>query len=205
MIRYETKTYTIGPYKFSSFFSVNYNTKVMERGYEVTVSDPNFNAIEDRMLCRLHRLTKEKYRELAERQRMLMLGMLQSKMIKIAPKLRDHLTLVYAIQTKNPNVAGMFVEKKVLLTDEILNLLNKASDLILKHLESRIIPFSPRLESRAVQLASAMSLMNYFSTGSDVILIDSIAARMAVQFFVEEAWIRSNETFPLYEVIKKLF
>jgi hypothetical protein len=65
-IRYETKTYKVGPYKFSSFFSVNYNTKVHEKGYEVTVSDLNFNAIEDRMLCRLHRLTKEKYSELAK-------------------------------------------------------------------------------------------------------------------------------------------
>jgi hypothetical protein len=205
VIRYETKTYTVGPYKFSSFFSVNYNTKVMERGYEVTVRDPNFNAIEDRMLCRLHRLTKQKYTELSKSQRRLMLGELQNKMVKVAPKLRDHLTLVYAIQTRNPMVVEMFPEKKVMLTNEMLNLLEKASDLILEHLGTEIVPFSMRLERRAIQLASAMSLTNYFNTKSDVIPIDPMAARMAVQFFVEEAWIRSQEAFPLYEVLKKLF
>jgi hypothetical protein len=205
VIRYETKTYTVGPYRFTSFFSVNYNTKVKEKGYEVTVRDPNFNAIEDRMLCRLHRLTKEKYNELAKSQRKLMLGILQEKMKKVAPRLRDHLTLVYAIQTKNPKVVGTFIEKKVMLTDDMLKMLEKASDLILEHLETKIVPFSMRLEKRAIQLASAMSLINYFNIRSDVIPIDPVAAKIAVQFFVEEAWIRSNEAFPLYEVIKKLF
>ena len=87
----------------------------------------------------------------------------------------------------------------------MLNLLDKASSLILEHLETKTVPFSMRLERRAVQLASAMSLMNYFRTRSDVIPIDSTATKMAIQFFVEEAWIRSREAFPLYEVIKKIF
>ena len=39
---------------------------------------------------------------------------------------------------------------------------------------------------------------------SDLISIDSVAARMATQFFVEEAWVRSNEGFPLYDVLKEL-
>jgi hypothetical protein len=204
IIRYETKTYTVGPYKFSSFFSVNYNTEVRERGYAVTISDPNFDAIEDRMLCRLHRLTKEKYSELSKSQRKLMLGLLQEKMVKVAPRLRDHLTLVYAIQTRHPLVAGVFNEKKVMLTDEMLGLLDRASELVLEHLETKTVPFSMRLEKRAIQLASAMSLTNYFRVSSDVIPIDSSAAKMAVQFFVEEAWVRANEAFPLYEVLKKL-
>jgi hypothetical protein len=102
-------------------------------------------------------------------------------------------------------VVEMFPEKKVMLTNEMLNLLEKASDLILEHLGTEIVPFSMRLERRAIQLASAMSLTNYFNTKSDVIPIDPMAARMAVQFFVEEAWIRSQEAFPLYEVLKKLF
>jgi len=204
-IRYETKTYTVGPYKFSSFFAVNYNTQVYETGYEVTVSDPNFNAIEDRMLCRLHRLTKEKYGEFSRSQRNLMLGILQSKMVKVAPRLRDHLTLVYAIQTKYPHVSLSFNEKKVLMTNEILNLLDRARDLILENLQTKTVPFSMRLERRALQLAAAMSLMNYFKTDSDVIPIDSFAARMAVQFFVEEAYVRSNEVFSLTEVLKELF
>jgi hypothetical protein len=204
MIRYETKSYTVGPYSFTSFFSVNYNTKVYERGYEVTIRDPNFNAIEDRMLCRLHRLTTEIYRELARCQRALMLGEMRAKM-EPAHKIRDHLTLVYAIQTKHPLVAGAFHDKKVLITDEALKMLEKATDLVLEHLgEVKAVPFSMRLERRALQLASAMSLMNYFNVESDVIPIDSVAARMATRFFVEEAWIRSNEGFPLDNVLKEL-
>jgi hypothetical protein len=202
-IRYETKTYTVGPYRFSSFFSVNYNTQVYERGYEVTVRDPNFNAIEDRMLCRLHRLTKQKYQELSKSQRALMLGELKAKMEQ-AYKIRDHLTLVYAIQTRDPLVAGSFYDKKIQITDEILKMLEKASNLVLEHLNVKVVPFSMRLERRALQLAAAMSLMNYFNTDSDVIPIDSLAAKMAVQFFIEEAWIRSNEAFPIYHVMKKL-
>jgi len=202
VIRYETKSYTVGPYRFSSFFSVNYNTRVHERGYEVTIRDPNFNAIEDRMLCRLHRLTKEKYRELSRAQRALMLGEMKTKM-ELAHKIRDHLTLVYAIQTKHPLVAGAFHDKKVIITSEISKMLEEATDRILEHFEEDV-PFSMRLERRALQLASAMSLMNYFSVKSDLIPIDNFAARMATQFFVEEAWIRSNEGFPLYEVLKQL-
>jgi hypothetical protein len=204
-IRYETKTYTVGPYKFNSFFSVNYNTDVYERGYEVTVRDPNFNAIEERMLCRLHRLTKEKYQELAKSQRALILGTLKPKMENMAPKIRDHLTLLYAIQTRDPLVAGTFPDKKIMLTNDTLKMLEEATNLVLEHLgEVKVVPFSMRLEKRALQLASAITLMKYFNSDSDVIPIDEVAARMAVQFFVEEAWVRSNEAFPLFEVLKKL-
>lgn len=204
-IVYETKTYKVGPYKFGSYFSVNYNTKVYERGYAVTVSDPNFNAIEDRMLCRLHRLTKEKYKELAESQKKLMLGITTAKMSSKAPRIRDHLTLVHGIQTGHPLVGDMFEKKDVLLTEKDLKLVERARELVLESMgEVRVLPFSMRLERRALQLASAMSLMNYFKIDSDVIPIDRVAMKMAVQFFVEEAWIRSKEAFPLFEVLKKL-
>jgi hypothetical protein len=68
-----------------------------------------------------------------------------------------------------------------------------------------VVSFSIRLEKRVIQLASVMPLINHLNTRSDTIPIDSMAARMAIQFFVEEAWVRSNEAFPLYEVLKKLF
>jgi hypothetical protein len=76
----------------------------------------------------------------------------------------------------------------------------------LPHLgEVRAVPFSMRLERRALQLASAMSLTKYFNVKSDVIPIDSVTARMATQFFVEEAWVRSNEGFPIYDILRELF
>jgi len=45
-IKYEMHREVIGPYRFGSFFSVNYNVSTYGRGYEVTVKDPNFNAVD---------------------------------------------------------------------------------------------------------------------------------------------------------------
>ena len=101
----------------------------------------------------------------------------------MAPKIRDHLTLIYAIQSRELLVASTFYEKKVVLTNQLLNLLE----------EARVVPFSMRLEKKAIQLASAMSLLNYFNCRSDVIPIDDTACKIALQFFVEEAWIRSKK------------
>jgi hypothetical protein len=84
-------------------------------------------------------------------------------------------------------------------------MLEEATNLVLEQLgDVKVVPFSMRLERRALQLASAMMLMNYFNSNSDLIPIDQVAATMAAQFFVEEAWVRSNEAFPLFEVLKKL-
>lgn len=204
VISYETKAYKVGPYKFDSFFSVNYNTRVYERGYEVTVNDPNFNAIEDRMLCRLHRLTREKFRELAESQKRLMLGITTRKMAEKAPLIRDHVTLVYAIQTRHP-LAQQFKPKTILLKERDLEIVEKARNLILEHIPpSTVLPFSMRLERRAVQLAAALSLTSYFRKEEEVIEIDQDALSLAARFYVEEAWVRAGESFPLSEVLAKL-
>ena len=204
-IRYETKSYTVGPYVFGSFFGVNYNTRVHERGYQATVRDPNFNAIEDRMLCRLHRLTKEKYRELARSQRELMLGQHRNIMQSIAPQIRDHLVLVYASQTGDSMVKDRFTKKRILLSKSLVDKLSQASNLVLEHIGTdSVVPFSMRLERRALQLAGSLALLGSFSIEADLVHIDSEAERMAIRFFVEEAWVRSNEHFPLEEVLKKL-
>jgi len=114
-IRYETKTETIGPYQFSCFFSTNYNTEVHRNaGYRVTVADPNFNAIEDRMLVRMHRMTKQRLRELSRNQRELAMGRLR---MRYAGEIRDHLALVYAIQTEHPLVKDKFPRKSIVLRD----------------------------------------------------------------------------------------
>ncbi|ABL78584.1 hypothetical protein [Thermofilum pendens] len=203
-IFYETRTYRVGPYKFDSFFSVNYNTHVFERGYEVTVKDPNFNAIEDRMLCRLHRLTKEKYRELAESQRRLMLGISTRKMAEMAPKIRDHLTLVYSVSTGRVRVEGV-KRRKVLLTEKELEAVGEAREKVFEALgEVGVLPFSLRLERRALQLAAALSLANYLRGDEEVLPIDREALRLAVKFYVEEAWVRAQESFDLSEVLGKL-
>jgi hypothetical protein len=61
-----------------------------------------------------------------------------------------------------------------------------------------------RLERRALQLASALSLVNFFKREEEVIPIDPEALRLALKFYIEEAWIRSQESFNLAETLKKL-
>ncbi|MGB9637118.1 MAG: hypothetical protein ACPL1Y_07705, partial [Thermoplasmata archaeon] len=115
-VKYESTIGTIGPYRFSSFFAVNYNTRSEGFGYEVTIGDPNFAAIEDRMLCRLHLMTKERFLEIENSNARLELGEMD---FSLAEKIRDHLTLVYAIQTKHPLVVSKFPYKPVKLSKKI--------------------------------------------------------------------------------------
>jgi hypothetical protein len=193
IIKKETMRGTIGPYRFSSFFSVNYNTKVQLKGYKATVGDPNFNAIEDRMLCRLHRLTRKRFEEIASSQMKLALGELT---MDKASKIRDHLTLIYAIETSHPAVRDVYQKKPVLLTKEIYERIVEARNAILEYLKYKeSLDFSPRLETRAIQLACAMSLISYFRSDRDVIEIDKEATRLAIRFYVEEASVRSKEEF----------
>ena len=44
----------------------------------------------------------------------------------MASNIREHLTLIYAIQTREPLVASAFYEKKVVLTNQLFNLLEEA-------------------------------------------------------------------------------
>ncbi len=191
-VKWETAHGTIGPYRFTSFLSVNYNTRVFKRGYEVTVKDPNFVAIEERMLCRLHRLTKNRYREVARKQMELTLGKL--RMVE-GPKIRDHLTLVHAIETEHPALSDTYKPKPILLEERVYNAVERAREAILNSLSEERLEFSPRLEARAVQLACAMSIPSYFKTTDEVIRVEDTALKLAVQFYVEEAAIRSKEAF----------
>jgi len=194
-IRKETMHGTVGPYKFTSFFSVNYNVSVKEAGYRTTVGDPNFNAIEDRMLCRLHRLTIDRFKEIADAQQRVKLG---TAKFDIAELIRDHATLMYAIQTQHPLIKDELPQKPILLTEKDYDKMIEARQAILEHLKyEKDIPFSPRLEWRALQLASAMTLMSYFKipADKDVLPIDPYALRLGIRFYVEEASIRSKEEF----------
>jgi hypothetical protein len=202
-IRYELHREVIGPYKFSSFFSVNYNVTTYGRGYEVTIHDPNFNAIEDRMLCRLHRLTKERFVEIAKSQIRLALGEIDTK--KGARKVRDHLTLVYAIETRHPLVKARFPARPVMITPQAYDMIKKARDLILEHIPQEVVSFSARLEKRAIRFACAASLLNYFHSSLDYVPVSEDALRYATQLYVEEASVRSREEFKPEEILEKLF
>lgn len=201
-IKYETERETIGPYRFTSFFSVNYNVAATGRGYQVTVQDPNFSAIEDRMLCRLHKLTKERFVEIAESQMRLAFGEVDIE--KGAQQVRDHLSLVYAIETNHPLVTAKFKQKPVMLTPNAQEMLTKARKAILDEIEKESVRFSARLEDRAIRFACAASLLSYFQSDFDYVLISEEALKYAIQLYVEEASVRSQEEFQPEIVLTKL-
>ncbi len=201
-IKYETHREVIGPYCFNSFFSVNYNVASFDRGYEITIQDPNFSAIEDRMLCRLHRLTKERFVEIAESQMRLAFG--EIDIDKGAQQVRDHLSLVYAIETGHPLTHSMFPSKSVLLTPRAQEMLLKTRKAILEEIPQEVVRFSARLEDRAIRFAGAASLLNYFNSDLDIIPISEEALNYAMQLYVEEASMRSKEEFLPEAVLAKL-
>jgi hypothetical protein len=201
-IKHELHREVIGPYRFDSFFSVNYNTAVMGKGYEVTIADPNFNAIEDRMICRLHRLTKERYVEIAKSQMRLALG--EVSVDKGAAEIRDHVALVYAIETGHPLVKARFPKKPVMITAETYAAISNARAAILKRIPGSM-KFSARLEQNMIKFACAASLMNYFNDDLDYIPVSADVLERAVRLYVEEASVRSKEEFKPEEVLKDLF
>ncbi|MEM1585856.1 MAG: hypothetical protein QXX99_01305 [Candidatus Bathyarchaeia archaeon] len=201
-IKYETQREVIGPYKFTSFFTVNYNVEVRKRGYNVTIQDPNFRAIEDRMLCRLHRLTKERFMEIAERQMKVLLGKLNIG--RMAQAIRDHLTLIYAIETQHPLVKNEFPCKSVMITEDAYQLITEAREIILSEIKDDTLMFSARLEDKALRFACSASLMEYFNAKEDFIPISRDSMRYAIQIYVEEASIRSQEEFKPEEILHKI-
>lgn len=201
-IKYELHREIVGPYRFTSFFTVNYNVSVYEKGYAVTIQDPNFRAIEDRMLCRLHRLTKERFLEIAESQMKLALGKIDIE--KEAQAIRDHLTLVYAIEIGHPLVRDRFPYKPIMITPQTYELIGGARKAILEEIESNTLTFSARLEDKVISFACAASLMEYFSTDKDFIPVSQDALKYAVQLYVEEAAIRSQERFKPENVLNRV-
>lgn len=201
-IKYELHREVIGPYRFQGFFAVNYNVATFGRGYEVTVQDPNFNAIEDRMLCRLHRLTKQRFVEIAQSQMRLAFGEIDIE--KGARQIRDHLTLIHAIETGHPLVRARFPAKPVLITQEAYGLIERAREEILQQIPKEYVTFSARLEDRALRFACAASLLNFFQSNDEHILVSQDAMKYAVQLYVEEASVRSKQEFKAEDVLAKI-
>jgi len=201
-IKYELHREVIGPYRFNNFFSVNYNVATYGRGYEVTVQDPNFNAIEDRMLCRLHRLTKQRFVEIAQSQMRLAFGEIDIE--KGARQIREHLTIVYAIETGHPLVKARFPRKPVMITPQAYDIIEKARNAILERIPREFVTFSARLEDRAMRFACAASLLNYFQSDLDYIPVSEDALRYATQLYVEEASVRSRQEFKPEEVLAEI-
>jgi len=187
-VKWETTFGTVGPYTFRSFFSVNYNVRTAgAQDYWATIGDPNFAALEDRMLLRFHPMTRDRFRAVEAAAERLELGELD---FALAGKIRDHLTLVHAIETGHPLVASKFRSKPVRLERSLYDQLRAVSE---KALKTTSFPkFSPRLKSRAVRLAAAASLLTYFRDPTPgAITIGKRESEFARHFYEEE--IRARE------------
>ncbi len=198
-VMYETTRLTVGPYKFSSFFSVNYNVHTSDSGYRVTITDPNFNALEDRMLCRLHKWTKDRFRAIDKSAMNLELGKIH---FDLARNLRQHLTLMHGIMTKHPMVEGRFPHKPVMIDEDVYEKFAMANEAILSKVSK--INFSTRLRSRAIKLACAMSLIEYMNADGDCIELSDMAIDFALRFYVEEVGVRTGGRFDHTLVLKEL-
>ncbi len=187
-VKWETTFGTVGPYTFRSFFSVNYNVRTAgAQDYWATVADPNFAALEDRMLLRFHPMTRERFRAVEASAERLELGELD---FALADRIRDHLTLVHAIGSGHPLVARRFPRRAVRLDPELYARLRTVSDRALRSTE--FPKFSPRLKGRAVRLAAASSLLTYFADADDGPLgIGRTEGEFAQRFYEEE--IRARE------------
>jgi hypothetical protein len=187
-VKWETTLGTVGPYTFRSFFSVNYNVRTAGASdYWTTIADPNFAALEDRMLLRFHPMTRERFRAVENAAQRLELGELD---FRLAEEIRDHLTLVHAIETRHPLTASRFRAKPVGLDRGLYDRLRDVSEKALAR--SPNPKFSPRLKSRAVKLASAARLLGYFTPGdSGQLEIGSREGEFARRFYEEE--VRARE------------
>ncbi|MDI6640073.1 MAG: hypothetical protein QMD78_04550 [Methanocellales archaeon] len=196
-LKYESARETIGPYVFTSFFNANYNVKVKKKGYRLTVPDPNFNAIEDRCFCRLHKMTKQRFLDIIDSIEKHALGM--RKEMKITPdQIRDHATLLYSINT---GLIKDYKPSKVQFLEEQIRDVTSATKIFAEEYveESRLIHASPRSIYKCLQLSSALSLPFYFTAKAietpshRILLVEDRALRMAVEIMLEDLTVRMLE------------
>ncbi len=191
-VKWETTFGTVGPYTFRSYFSVNYNVRVAGGSdYWTTIADPNFAALEDRMLLRFHLMTRDRFRAVEESAQRLELGEID---FSLAERIRDHLTLVYAIQTRHPLVSRWNL-RPVALSRRLYDRLGEVSQKALARTEHP--KFSPRLKGRAVKLAAAGALVGYFAHEEEkgALPVGKAEEELARRFYAEEIEAREGRRF----------
>jgi len=123
---------------------------------------------------------------------------------KGAKQIRDHLTLIYAIETAHQLTKARFPPKPVLITPKAYEMVEKARNAILEQIPREFVTFSARLEDRAMRFACAASLLNYFQSNLEYVPVSEDALKYAVQLYVEEASVRSRQEFKPEEVLAKI-
>jgi hypothetical protein len=92
-----------------------------------------------------------------------------------------------------------------MITPQVFDVIGRARTAILERIPQKVVKFSARLEDKALRFASAASLMEYFRSDTDFVPISEKALRYATQLYVEEASVRSKETFEPKEVLEEVF
>ena len=172
-VKDETRSGIIGPYKVTSFFIVNYNTQISKGRWKSTINDPNFNAVEDRMLCKLFLNTKERRRLIWENMKRIAGGKVR---YYLADTLRKHVTYTYHLLTiKRPKVV---IEQEDFI---------KMGDKIAEEIDRKGAPVSLRILDRALQIASSSSLVSYLAKEeTNEIWVDRESIKLAQEFVMQE-------------------
>jgi len=90
IVEYGSTRGKVGPYKSEVSLLVNYNTSIKNHRSKVTITDPNFNAIEERTLLKMFENTDERTSWLRNNQKRLIKGDI---IFSMAEDIRQHITL----------------------------------------------------------------------------------------------------------------
>lgn len=190
-IKYETAKETVNSYEFSSFFNVNYNVSVGQQSWNSLSRDSHFRALRDRLLCKLHRMTMDRYKAISDNQLDLLLrGKEQIK--SFARKIRQHVAMIFALEQQGtPMIQTNLSQKQIKLNERVVHLLKRTRNELLSDVDQP--PFSPRLEKRVLQLACSATLLEYFKTDETIIEVSDAAFNFAQKVFKEEIRTRIQE------------
>ena len=152
------------------------------------------------MLVRMHRMTKDRLKELSRSQRKLAMGRMK---MGLAHQIADHLALTYAIQTEHPLVKERFSTKQIVLREDFFEEMDRAQDLLVQQIEGQIL-FSVRVRQNAMKLAGALTLFSFFQQDGQRLEMPGDARKLALKFFVEEIAVRQKVALDIDNVLSAL-
>ena len=168
----ETKKEVIRPYKVSSFFIVNYNTKFSGTKWDVTIGDPNFEAIEDRMICRVFMNDEMREREIYRNMVRRVSGDIDWY---LSGALRMHLTYSYNFYSNNKF-------RLILKISDFVDFGNKIREMKKK----KSVNISNRIIIKGVQIAGSAALVRGAFANESEIYISDRELSLALKFIEEE-------------------
>ncbi len=176
----ETKRDTIKPYKVTSFFIVNYNTHLTKKGWKVTIRDPNFSAIEDRMVCRVFVNDETREKAIYENMVRKINGEIEWYLSGV---LRKHLTATYHYLVKNNVSVVIDASDFVWFGDKIRALKVEYGT-----------PLSNRVILKGIQIAGSAALVKALNVSERRIKITRDELLISFDFIKEEIKTRARKT-----------